>query len=139
MPLFDVRDGSPTRASGLPPRKGGDAFAMEGRTAEGDFVRLRALEPEVHVVLPGEPDSAMDLHGTVRRPGIDLAKPSLRHRSGTRCVARQVVLRPGGVPEQRAGRLDLGDALGGHMLYCLEGADRTAKLLALLRVLDGHV
>lgn len=48
---------------------------MERRIAESELVPLRPLEPEVHIVFPGEADAAMHLHGPVSRAGVDIREP----------------------------------------------------------------
>src|SRR5512143_1842965 len=87
------------------------AFAVVGRVAEGELVPLGALEPEVEVVLPGEADAAVDLHGPVGGARIDLAQAGLGHRRGALRLARQGIERVGRVPDQGTRRLDVGDHL----------------------------
>ena len=43
---------------------------MIGRITKSEFIPFGAFEPEVHVVLPGEADAAMHLHGTIGRACI---------------------------------------------------------------------
>src|SRR5262245_14024068 len=116
-----------------------DAFAMECRIAEDHLVRVRALEPQLEVELPGEPDAAVHLDRAPRRPAVDVAEARLRHRRGARCLARSLIPGVGGVPHERPRRLHVGHHLGGDVLDGLERADLAPELLAHLRVLHRHL
>src|ERR1019366_9002091 len=117
----------------------GDALAMVRGRAEAGLVEARALEPQMHIVLPGETDSAVHQNGAVGAAAVDIAQARFRHRSGARCVCRAGVLSVGGVPEHRARGFEIGDDFGGRMLERLERSDRLAELLADFRVFHRHL
>jgi hypothetical protein len=56
-----------------------DTLAMEGRRAEIGFVEARALEPQVHIVVPREADPAIGLLPNfppfISRVGSDFPPP----------------------------------------------------------------
>src|SRR5262249_4615338 len=116
-----------------------DAFAMERRIAEDHLVRVRALEPQLEVELPREPDPAVHLDRASRRTTVAVAEARLRHRGRARGFARALIPGIRRVPPQRARRLDLGHHLGGDVLDGLERADLTPELLAHLRVVHRHL
>src|SRR5690242_9404223 len=97
-----------------------DALAMIRRIAERELVPLRPLEPEVNVVLPREADAAVHLYAAVRRTRVDVGERRLRHRGRARGLARRRILRVPRIPDERAGRLDVGRDLGGDVLERLE-------------------
>src|SRR5277367_1416740 len=102
---------------------------MEGWRSEVRLVEARAFEPQMHVVLPGEADSAMHQDGAVSAPAVDFAQTRLRHRSHARRVRRAEVERVGRIPEHRARGLHVRDYLGSRVLERLERSDRLAELL----------
>src|SRR5207247_2720116 len=55
-------------------------LALVGRVPERHLVPARTLEPEVEVVLPGEPDPAVHLHRAVDGAAVDVPEARLRHR-----------------------------------------------------------
>ena len=93
----------------------------------------------MEVVLPGETDATVDLERALHRPTIDLSQAGLRDRGGARRLAQAMIEAVGRVPDEGAGRLDLGCHLGGHVLDRLERADLPPELLAHLGVLDRHL
>src|SRR5260370_28212346 len=105
-----------------------DALAMERRRAEAGLTEARAFEPQMHIVLPGEADSAVHQNGAVGAAAVNIAQPRLRHRSDTRRVGGADVLSIGGVPEHRARGLDLRYDFSGGMLERLERSHPLAAL-----------
>src|SRR5439155_11049816 len=75
----------------------------------------------------------------IRRVRVDLAEARFCDGGGTRRFPRAVLEGIRRIPDERAGRLDVGHHLGGDVLHRLEGADRTSELVPDLRVLDGHL
>src|SRR5262245_10569931 len=63
-------------------------LAMIGGAPEQYFGALRALEPEMGVVVPGEPDAAMNLHGVNGGSHIGLGGRRLRQR----CQGRYLII-----------------------------------------------
>jgi flagellin-like hook-associated protein FlgL len=59
----------------------GEPIVVPRGIAEADLIQLRALHEEVHVVLPREPDAAVDLKSRSHDPGGRLRAPDL----GGRC------------------------------------------------------
>src|SRR5262245_50551966 len=116
-----------------------DAFAMERRIAEDHLVRVRALEPQLEVELPGESDAAVHFDRAPRRTAVNVAEARLRHRRGARGLARALIPGVRGVPHERTRRLHVGHHLGGDVLDGLERADLAPELLAHLRVLHRHL
>src|SRR5260370_27837745 len=93
------------------------AFAMKPRRAEIRLVEARAFEPQMHILLPGEADSAMHQHRAVGPAAVDIAEPRLRHRGLARGLVRSLFASAmSRIPEQRATRLEIGDNLGRRML-----------------------
>src|SRR5262245_57296380 len=90
-----------------------------------------ALEPELPVVLPGEPDSTEDLkRGGGNRPG-GVGRARLGHVRGLGQRFGLGVGAPCRVIGERARLLDVVEHLGAAVGDCLVGADRAAELLAL--------
>ena len=52
------------------------AFAMIGSITKSKLIPLGAFEPKMHVMLPGEADAAMHLHGAIGRPCIHIRQTS---------------------------------------------------------------
>ena len=101
--------------------------------------RQRALEIEVRVVLPGEPDATEHLDqalGDVNR-GLrgDRRRDRHRERPGVR-VEVGIIQRRRGVPRRRASQFEVAQHVRAAMLHCLEAADRMTELLAHLGVVD---
>src|SRR5262245_44364496 len=63
----------------------GDAFAMIRRITEREFRRLRPLEVEVQVVLPGEADAAVELDAPGGHAAEGVRTIGLGHRRGQGC------------------------------------------------------
>ena len=63
-------------------------LAVECRVTKGELVPLGALEPEVHVVLPGEADAAVHLYGPVGRARVYVRESGLGKGSGAGSLAR---------------------------------------------------
>src|SRR5256885_13821059 len=57
-----------------------DELAVVGRVAEGHLGRLGALEEQVHIVLPGEPDATVHLDAVSRDLAVRVRYIGLRHR-----------------------------------------------------------
>src|SRR5438105_2149773 len=112
---------------------------MECRIAEGELVPLGALEPEVHVVLPGEADAAVHLHGPVGRARVYVRESGLSKSSGAGSLARACVKRVSGVPYQGTSGLDLARYLCGQVLQGLKRGDGAVELRAHFGVLDRHL
>src|SRR5438045_5900395 len=74
-----------------------DDLAVPGGVAEGDLGALRALEVDVHVVLPREADATMDLDALAGGVAIGVGTVGLRHRGGERGLGDVVRDRRGGV------------------------------------------
>src|SRR5262245_26945224 len=74
---------------------------VPGRVAEGDLGALGALEVDVHVVLPGEPDAAVDLDPLAGDDAVRVGAVGLRHRRGERRFRDVVRDRPGRVVGRR--------------------------------------
>src|SRR5271154_3030589 len=110
--------------SALVRAENGNALAMERGRSEIRLVEARALEPQMHVMLPGETDSAMHQDRAVGAAAIDVAQARLRHRSRARRVRRAGVLRVGGIPEHRARWLNVGNDFRRGVLERLERSDR---------------
>src|ERR1041384_6564045 len=66
----------------------GDELAVIRRVAERHLRRLGALEIEMHVVLPGEADSTVDLDAVPGDLAIGVGYVRLGHRRGERAVRR---------------------------------------------------
>src|SRR5574342_182193 len=56
-----------------------DDLAVPGGVAEGHLRALRALEVDVHVVLPGEADPAVDLDALAGGVAVGVGAVRLRH------------------------------------------------------------
>ena len=98
---------------------------------------LVAVEARDRVLLH-EAVAAVQLEGVVDDPVRELARVELCHRGflGERPF---LVLQPGGPVDEAARRLDLDGHVRELELHSLEGGDRLAELLPLLRVLVGEV
>src|SRR5690242_21927969 len=59
-----------------------DDLAVPRRVAERDLGALRALEVDVHVVLPREADATVDLDPFARGMAVRVGAVGLRHRGG---------------------------------------------------------
>ncbi len=89
----------------------------------------------MHVVLPGEPDAAVQLDPLGGGPAQGLQR--LGQGEPARLLAVGGGAGPGRVVRRRAGRLHLDVGVGQPVLDRLEGADRPPELLALPHVLHG--
>ncbi len=92
------------------------------------------------VVLPGEPDAAVDLDAL--RGAAEEGLRAVRLRDGRRRRELRVVARvghAGGVVRGRSRRLDRHEHVRKLVLDRLEGADRAAELHAGLGVFGGHL
>src|SRR5439155_6714025 len=78
-----------------------DDLTVPGGVAEGDFGALRALEVDVHVVLPREADAAVDLDAFAGGVAVRVGRVGLRHRGGERRLGDVVRDGPGGVVRRR--------------------------------------
>src|SRR5437867_10179109 len=78
-----------------------DPLAVVRRVAEGELGRLGALEVEVQVVLPGEPDAAVELDAGAGHLTVGVGDVRLGHRSSQRGLRGVLVDRPGGVVRER--------------------------------------
>src|SRR5688572_3011294 len=116
-----------------------DQLAVPGGVPEGDLRALRALEVEMHVVLPGEADSAVNLDAIAGRMAVRVGAVCLGHGRRERRVRHVVRHRPTGVVRDRLRALHLDQHVGALVLDRLKAPDRPAELLADLRVLDRHV
>ena len=87
------------------------APAVPARVAEGVQVRAAALEEEVQVVLPGEPDPAVNLQRGRRHAPAGIRRVCLRHRRRQRQRLGFVLRRPARVERRRAGAFDLEEHL----------------------------
>src|SRR5262245_19730263 len=84
-----------------------DDLAVPRRVAEGDLGALRALEADVHVVLPREADAAVDLDALAGGVTVRVGAVRLRHRSRERRLGHVVRDRPRGIVRRRLRALDL--------------------------------
>jgi hypothetical protein len=111
----------------------------QGLGAVSHHRRQRAGPPQVHVrvVLPREPDAAVQLNVVLRVEY--LSSDGVRRRDGACEPGAVEVVCPRGVPGSRRGLLGVDEHVRGVVLDGLEGADGAAELLADLRVLHGHV
>ena len=116
-----------------------DLLAVPGRGPEHRRVGLAALEEEVEVVLPGEPDPAVDLDRGVGDAPAGVGGVGLRHRGRKRQRVGVGVGGPGGAVDGGAGVLGLEQHLRAAVRDRLVGADRAAELLAVFGVLDRHL
>src|SRR3954468_8493105 len=116
-----------------------DPLTVLARGAEELGRDPSALEEKVDVVLPGEPDAAEDLYGRGGDRASGVGGARLGHRRGEGKGLRLGAGGPGRVVGERARLLDVVEHLRAAVGDRLIGADRSAELLALLRVLDGHV
>src|SRR5580765_4163621 len=116
-----------------------DDLAVPGGVAERHLGALRALEVDVHVVLPREADAAVDLDALAGGVTVGVGAVGLRHCGRERRLGDVVRDRPRGVVRRRLRALDLDEHVGAFVLDRLEAADRPAELLAHLRVLDRHL
>src|SRR5262249_43012000 len=71
-----------------------DELAVPGGIAEGPLGALRALEVEVHVVLPREADPTVDLDALARGVAVRIRAVGLGHRSRQRRLGDVVRDRP---------------------------------------------
>src|SRR2546426_7727263 len=101
--------------------------------------RLRALDVEVQIVLPGEPDTAVHLDRLAADTARGVADVRLGDRRREVVVLGLRVERPRGIVDGRVRVLDLQEHLGALVTDRLEGADRLPELLAHFRIADGHV
>jgi len=109
-----------------------DLFAMVRGVAEEKLADRDALEVKVEIVLPGEPDAAMDLHAAVADFAALVGAVSLCDGD---CPGR--IRRGGGQGPGREGRCGAGafgeeEHVGALMLHRLETADDLSKLLRVL-------
>src|SRR6185295_12933771 len=116
----------------LQPDQLGHDLAVPRGVAEGDLGALRALEVEVHVVLPREPDTAVDLDALARDVTVRVRAVGLRHRGGERRLRDVVRDGPRRVVRRGLRTLDLDQHVRALVLDRLEAADRAAELLAHL-------
>ena len=139
-PARQPRPARRTAGSAARPRARPRARGARARCRAAAPSASRALQEEVEVVLPGEADAAVHLE---RRGGHAPAarrtrrpSPSTRPAAATRARRRRPSRR-----SRRAERalLDLAEHLRAAVRDRLVGADRAAELLAVLRVLDGHL
>src|SRR4029078_9241405 len=79
----------------------GDDLPVPGRVAEGHLGALRALEVDVHVVLPGKTDAAVDLDALAGGVTVGIGAVGLRHRGGERRLGDVVRDRRRGVVGRR--------------------------------------
>ena len=112
---------------------------MVRRVAEVDLGGLRAAEVQVRVVLPREPDAAVDLDVLGGGVEVRVRAVRLRERRGERQLVGILGGGPAGVVRGRARHLDLHEHVRALVLDRLERTDRTSELVALLRVLRRHV
>ena len=61
------------------PQDPGDAVPVEGGVTEADLIELGPLQVQVHVVLPGEADAAVDLQPGRHHPARGVGSPRLGH------------------------------------------------------------
>src|SRR5947208_5918082 len=112
-----------------------DQLALIRGVAERHLRRLRALEVQMHIVLPRETDATVHLDTVARHLPVSIGHVRLRHRRCKRAVGGVGFDRPGGVV--RGGP----PAFGQHQHVCqlvrngLIDADRLAELLARFGVL----
>src|SRR5262249_54268928 len=78
-----------------------DDLAVPGGVAERHLGALRALEVDVHVVLPREADAAVDLNALAGGMAVRVGAVGLRHRGGERCLGDVVRDRPRRVVRRR--------------------------------------
>ena len=111
---------------------------MEVGVAECELGFLRPAGVELHVVLLGEADGAVDLVAGGADAAIGLADPCLGYRyvllGG--CALREL---PGCLSGYVTAAFDVARHVGAVVLHGLEGPDWTAELDSLLGVLDRHV
>src|SRR5215472_8146350 len=117
----------------------GDSFAVISRGTKIGFIEARALEPQMNIVLPGEPYSTVHQHRAVRPAAVYLAEPRLCHRRSAGSFLGHRIQRVGRVPDQRARGLEVCDYLGGGMLEGLKRSDRLAELFTDLGVVHRHI
>src|SRR5262245_4403878 len=123
----------------LPAREPRGALAVHRGGTEEGAVEHAALEPDLHVALPGEADAAVRLDDVARDLHRALAEVRLRERGRARRLLGEMVERVGRVPDQGARGLELERHARELVLQRLEVADRDAERLARLRILDRHL
>src|SRR2546426_8756215 len=106
-----------------------DQLAVVLGVAEERLQRLRALEVEVEVVLPGEADAAVDLDGVAADLARGIAHVGLADGRGHGGVLGASVERPRRVVHGRMRVLRRHQHLGAAVTDGLEGADRLAELV----------
>src|SRR5262245_31900845 len=92
--------GEPAALTRLPARELRRALAVDRRRAQEGAVEHHALEPELHVALPGEADPAVRLDRVARDLHRALADVRLGQRGRARSLLRDVVEGVRGVPIQ---------------------------------------
>src|ERR1700722_14993964 len=111
---------------------------IRGR-AEIGFVEARSLEPQMNIVLPSEADATVHKDSAVSRAAVNLGEPRLRHRGRARSLIRFGIDRIGGVPQESARGLQLGNDFRRSMFKRLERSDWLAELLADFRIINCHL
>src|SRR5690606_6587401 len=104
--------------------------ALLGRVPEELLGVLLALEPDVHVALPGEADAAVQLHRAVGRERARIRRGGLRHAREPQRVRGILVERAGRGVGQRARAVDRQHDVDQRVLDGLEEADRPLELHA---------
>ena len=121
------------------PQHAQQPLALPGGTAEQGGARARALEVQLHVVLPGVADATVQLDRTRGAIVEGIAAVALGDRGRLGQLLGALVRDTRRVPGGRLGRLDLHHHVGQAVLERLKAADRAAELHALLDVLSGHL
>src|SRR6185369_17987848 len=109
---------------------------MYVHAAERAAIRHGALEEQVRGMLPSVADAAMRLDRVARNLDGDIGEMRLGERRHAWRILLPHVPGMGGVPDERARRLQLDGHIGELMLERLKAADQPAVLLALLGIVD---
>src|SRR3990172_646578 len=117
----------------------GYPLAMPRGVAEGEFRPLGPLEVEVQVVLPGEPDAAVELDASAGDPAVRVRDVGLGHADRELAFGHPFVHGPRGIVRDRLAVLDVHQHVRRLVLDALVGADGPAESLPDLRVLDRHL
>src|SRR5680860_976453 len=102
--------------------------AVVGRIAEQQFTALGALEVQMGVVLPREPDAAVNLNILGRRGEVGLGTIRLGQRGHHSQLVVVLGGSPSGVVRRRLGGFNRDEHIGTLVFDGLEGADRSTEL-----------
>ena len=112
---------------------------MNRSVAEIGLAGQSAPMEQVHVVLPGKADAAMDLDRLAGDILAHIRGVGFRHRHRGRGLRGPFIHGPASVVSKRAGIFDRHHHVHAFVLDRLESADRLAELNARFSIIDRHV